>query len=41
VGVESGQVGIRAVLADSGETVAEDTLLVRPDVLTTVRLLPQ
>lgn len=39
--VKSGTVGIRAVHARSGVVVAEDTLLVQPDVLTTVRLLPQ
>ncbi len=39
--VKSGTVGIRAIHAASGVTVAEDTLLVQPDVLTTVRLLPQ
>jgi hypothetical protein len=41
LGVKAGQAGIRAILTATGETVAEDTLLVRPDVLTTVRLLPQ
>lgn len=39
--VRSGSVGIRAIHAESGVIVAEDTLLVQPDVLTTVRLLPQ
>lgn len=41
LGVKPGSVGIRALHAASGTVVAEDTLLVRPDVLTTVRLLPQ
>ena len=40
--------GIRAFIADSydfesntGVLVAEDTLLIEPDTLTTVRLLPE
>jgi hypothetical protein len=41
LGVKPGSVGIRSLLVDTGDKVAEDTLLVQPDVLTTVRLLPQ
>lgn len=47
-GLEAGTMGIRAYIADTfdfesnmGTLVAEDTLLIEPDTLTTVRLLPE
>ncbi|MBK6812232.1 MAG: hypothetical protein IPI43_12960 [Sandaracinaceae bacterium] len=47
-GLEPGTIGIRSYVADTfdfetrnGELVAEDTLLIEPDTLTTVRLLPE
>lgn len=47
-GLEAGTMGIRAFVADTydfendiGTLVAEDTLLIEPDTLTTVRLLPE
>jgi|JI10StandDraft_1071094.scaffolds.fasta_scaffold105967_3 hypothetical protein len=47
-GLEAGTMGLRSYVADTfdfetntGELVAEDTLLIEPDTLTTVRLLPE